>query len=246
MASGSELAADVLATSRDSIVSCGSVDTASVINVLGESCGAESEDDVDTFPRATGAAGLALSWECSLVHGRNNGTLLGYLRGLSTLDPWRPFQGTPFTALTTCSPPRCSSSLRTPPLRKTPSSVPTTCSFCLLGTTKPQPTMPRDVGFAPPPSLHQRFRFCFQLTRKKNRFTKDTQVSFPLAVEGFLKRCSSTGACGESAHQTRSMSCKPKAEDTCWDSKTTLHARNGVAHGASAPVQSSMSPAPLL
>ena len=124
-----------------------------------------------------GAAGLALSWECSLVHGRINETLLGYLRGLSTLDPWRASQGTPFTALTTCSSPRCSSGLRTLRVRKTPSSVPTTCSFCLLGTTKQQPTMPRDVGFAPPPSLHQRSGFAFSF-QEKNRFAGGAQVSF--------------------------------------------------------------------
>ena len=123
MASGSKLAADVLATGRDSIVSCGSVGTAGVrCDVLGESCGAEGEDDVDTFPRATGAAGLALSWDCSFVLGRKNVIHLGYLRGLSTLDPFRAC--TPFTALTTCLSPRCSSGLRTPRLRKTPSFVP--------------------------------------------------------------------------------------------------------------------------
>ena len=118
-------------------------------------------------------------------------------------------KGTPFTALTSCLSPRCSSGLRTPRLRKTPSSVPNTCSFCLLGTTKP-PTMPRDVGFAPPPSLLQRSGVAFSCPQK-DRFTKGTQVSFPLAAEGSLLRCSTTGACGESAHQTRSLSCKPKA-----------------------------------
>ena len=52
MAPGSELAADVFVTGRDSLVSNGSVASAGV-------------DDVDTFHRATGAVGLALSWEGS-------------------------------------------------------------------------------------------------------------------------------------------------------------------------------------
>ena len=109
MVSGSELAADVFVTGRDSIVSGGSVGTIGVLcNVLGESYGAECEDDVDSLPRATGAVGLTLSRECSLVLRRKNVTLLDFLRGLSTLDPWRASQGTPFTALTTCSSPRCS------------------------------------------------------------------------------------------------------------------------------------------
>ena len=129
-------------------------------------------------------------------------------------------KGTPFTALTTCLSPRCSSGLRTPRWRKTPSSVPNTCSFCLLGTTRPQPTMPRDVGFAPPPSLHLRSGVAFSCPQK-DRFTKDAHVSFPLAAEGSLIRCSTTIVCGESTHQTRSTSCKPKAKYTCWDSKTT-------------------------
>ena len=58
MVSGSELAADVFVTGRDSIVSGGSVGTTGVrCDVLGESCRAESEDDVDTFPHGTGAVG---------------------------------------------------------------------------------------------------------------------------------------------------------------------------------------------
>ena len=90
-------------------------------------------------------------------------------------------------------------------MRKTPRSVPSTCSFCLLGTTKQKPAMPRDVGSAPPSYLHQRCGFAFSFP-EKDRFTK--QVSCPIAVEGFLIRCSTTAACRESAHQTRSMTCK--------------------------------------
>ena len=79
MVSGSELAADVFITCRDSIVSGGSVGTASVIfNVFRESYAAESEYDVHTFPRAAGAVGLTLSWECSLVLGRNSRDTLGF------------------------------------------------------------------------------------------------------------------------------------------------------------------------
>ena len=153
-------------------------------------------------------------------------------------------KGTPFTALTTCLSLRRSSGLRTPRLRITPSSVPNTCSFCLLGTIRPQPTMPRDVGFAPPPSLHLRSGVAFSCPQK-NRFTKDAHVSFPLAAEGYLLRCSTTGACGESAHQTRSTSCKPKP-NTHVGIQRPHHALTRDAHGASAPVQSSISPTPLL
>ena len=93
MAPGSELAADVFVTDRDSLVSSGTVGTArTVCNVSGEFCAAERDDDVDTFSRATGAVGLALSWEGSFVLGRNSVTLLSFLRGLSTLDPWRASQ----------------------------------------------------------------------------------------------------------------------------------------------------------
>ena len=51
-------------------------------------------------PRATGAVGPALSWECLFVLGRDNVTLSSFLLGLSTVDPWRASQGTPFCALT--------------------------------------------------------------------------------------------------------------------------------------------------
>ena len=52
MAPGSELAADVFVTGRDSPVSSGTIGTARVIcNVLGESCAAEHDDDVDTHSR---------------------------------------------------------------------------------------------------------------------------------------------------------------------------------------------------
>ena len=51
-------------------------------------------------PRATGAVGPALSWECPFVLERDSVTLLSFPRSLSTLDPWRASQGTPRPANT--------------------------------------------------------------------------------------------------------------------------------------------------
>ena len=51
MASGSELAADVMVTGCDSLVSSGTVGTARVIfSVVGESCAAERERDNNFEP----------------------------------------------------------------------------------------------------------------------------------------------------------------------------------------------------
>ena len=176
MVSGSELAADVVVTGRGSIVSGGSVGTASVIHyVLGESCGAECEHDVETFPRAAGAVGLTLSWACSLVLGRNSRDTLGFFARSLLLGSLSCFPRHSFHCIDHMS-------VNALFLRPANTSLEEDTKFCshhmfVLSARHDQATTHDATrrglrASVPSPAL----RFCFQLPGKRSLYQRHTSL----------------------------------------------------------------------